>query len=202
MGDIFRAAEEGNEEEVKRLLDTDPALLEREDVGENRPLVLAAHYGHLGVARLLIERGVNVNATGDNGNTALHDAADQGHAEVVALLLREGAHANSRSDEGVTPLMWACNSGHLGAVKVFVQHMEGQGLDDGDNHGWTALHYASFMGREEVVRFLLLAGADPTVTNNRGRTPRALAEENDFIEIIREGRARCVAVFQVQPLIC
>jgi hypothetical protein len=49
MGDIFRAAEEGNEEEVIRLLDADPTLLEREDDDGNRPLLMAAWYGQLGV---------------------------------------------------------------------------------------------------------------------------------------------------------
>jgi ankyrin repeat protein len=38
-----------------------------------------------------------------------------------------------------------------------------------------------------MVRFLLLAGADPTITNNEGRTPRAIAEENDYIGRMWEG---------------
>jgi hypothetical protein len=50
MGDIFRAVREGNEEEVIRLLDADPALLEnREGDDGERPLTWAALYGQLGV---------------------------------------------------------------------------------------------------------------------------------------------------------
>jgi hypothetical protein len=50
MEDIFIAAGEGNEEEVIRLLDADPALLEMEeiDIGD-RPLTVAARYRQLGV---------------------------------------------------------------------------------------------------------------------------------------------------------
>jgi hypothetical protein len=204
MERICRAISEDNEEEVIRLLDADPALLEREQYDGDRPLAFAAATGHLGVVLLLIERGANINATGDGGNTALHWTAVQGHEEVVALLLEKGAHANTRDNYGRTPLMLACVNGHLGVVKVLVQHMGGQGLADRSNaSGRTVLHFAACLGHEEVVRCLLLAGADPTITENRGRTPRALAEQiDDYSETTREGRARCVAVFQARPRTC
>jgi ankyrin repeat protein len=200
--DSFRAIREGNEGEVMRLLDADPALLEREGGDGYRPLAWAALYGQLGVVRLLIASGSNFNAGGAGGNTALHYAAREGHAEVVALMLREGAQANSRNDDGMVPLMWACATGHLGVVTMLYQHREGQGLDNGHIGGWTALHFAAYCGHEEVARFLLLAGADPTITDSWGRTPRAHAEENHYDERTREGRARCVAVFQVSPVTC
>jgi ankyrin repeat protein len=120
----------------------------------------------------------------------------------VALLLDKGAHTNSRDDIGMTPLMLACNYGHRGVVKMLVQHMGDQGLDERSDCGWTALHYAANRGHDEVVRFLLFAGADPTITDSRGRTPRALAEQNTNMERVRARRARCLAVFQVSPLTC
>jgi ankyrin repeat protein len=202
MGDIFRAAREGNEKEVIRLLNAEPALLERGNNGGIRPLVVAAHRGHLGVLRLLIEKGANINATRAGGNTPLHYAAGRGYEELVALLLSKGAHANSRDRRGMTPCMWASDNGHLGVVKMLAQHMGGQGLEERSEDGCTALHCAAYWGREEVVRFLLLAGADPTITDNEGTTPRAITEQNHHIEIVREGRARCVAVLQVRPLTC
>jgi ankyrin repeat protein len=154
------------------------------------------------VVRLLIERGANINATGNRVDTALHYAAQEGHAEVAALLLREGAHANSRADGDITPLMLACVTGNLGMVKMLYQHRQGRGLDQRSTLGWTVLHCAAHYGHEEIVRFLLLAGADPTITDNEGMTPRAHAEENIYDERVREGCARCVAVFQVSPLTC
>jgi ankyrin repeat protein len=203
MGDIFRATEEGNEGEVIRLLDADPALLERENDDGDRPLAVAGLSGQLGVVRLLIERSANINATGDRGYTALHMAAEQGTEEIVALLLNKGAHANSSNQYGETPLMRACGHDHLGVVKMLVQHLQGQGLNGSDTIlTLTALHWAANGGHDEVVRFLLLAGADPTIRDNEGRTPRALAEENDDDERSRQRRARCVAVFQVRPLTC
>ena len=37
--------------------------------------------------------------------------------------------------------------------------------------GWTALGYASFYGRADVVSLLLDAGADPNIANHRLETP-------------------------------
>jgi ankyrin repeat protein len=202
MGDIFRAAGEGDEREVKRLLDADPALLERETNGGYRPLTVAAHCGQLGVLRLVIERGANINAEAYGGNTALHLAATRGYEEVVALLLNKGAQANSSDHYDVTPLMLACDEGHLGVLKILLQHIGRQVLNERRDTGWTIMHGAAFGGHEEVVRFLLLAGADPTIMTDRGWTPRILAEEDHYIEEVREGCARCVAVFQVRPVTC
>jgi ankyrin repeat protein len=206
MGEIFRAAEGGNEERVIRLLDTDPLLLEGEDDGYgDRPLAWAAFSGELGMVRLLMDRGANIDATGRyDGKTALHRAVEGGAEEVVALLLDKGAHANSRDEGGGTLLIDACDKGHLGVVKVLVQHMGGHELAARDQYGKTALHYAGYNGHEEVVRFLLLAGADPTITDNDGRTPRIFAEEDHGHRNgqVRQRRARCVAVLQVGPLTC
>jgi ankyrin repeat protein len=203
MEGLFRAIMEGDEGDVIRLLDADPALLDnREDDDGERPLARAALYGQLGVMRLLIERGANTNATGHRGRTALYYAAEQGTEEVVALLLNKGAHANIGNEYGATPLMRACVHGNLGVVKVLVQHIGRQGLDETSNSGWGVLHYAARCGHAEVVRCLFLAGADPTITENRGRTPRALAEQDHYDEGPRQGRARCVAVFQVRSRTC
>jgi ankyrin repeat protein len=152
-GDFFEAAEEGDEEEVTRLLDADPLLLEGEADDGNRPLAWAALWGQLGVVRLLIARGANISATGDKGKTALHYAAEYDSEEVVALLLDKGVHANSRDHRDRTPVMLACENGHLGVVKMLVQHMGGRGVDDVNPRGWTAMHYAAYWGHSEVWRY-------------------------------------------------
>lgn len=50
------------------------------------PLHRPAEFGHLGVVRLLLERGVEVRRVGRDGCTALELAQRFGHAEVAALL--------------------------------------------------------------------------------------------------------------------
>jgi ankyrin repeat protein len=196
MEEIFRAAREGNEGGVVRLLDADPALLESTEDGRQRPLGAAAVAGHLGVVRLLIERGADINATHAGGRTALHWSCHWGHEEVMALLLSKGAQANIRGEQGTTPFMVAACRGHLGVMRMLVQHMGEHELDARSTYtGWTALHYAAWWGREAVLRYLLLAGYDPTITAMyTGVTPRAVAQQR--------GHLRCVALFEVRQHMC
>lgn len=70
--------------------------------------------------------------------------------------------------------------------------MRGQGLDETDQSGRTALHYAMAQNTPDNVlalQTLLLAGANPTFVDEKGRTPRAKAEKNGFVA--------CVSMFDV-----
>jgi peptidoglycan/LPS O-acetylase OafA/YrhL len=56
-----------------------------------RPLSWAAMYGDEPAARLLIDRGAEVNGADRSGYRALHSAAFLGHPDVADLLIRRGA---------------------------------------------------------------------------------------------------------------
>jgi hypothetical protein len=185
MEGIFRAAERGNEGEVTRLLDADPTLLERRTNMRKRPLVVAAEHGQLGVVKLLVQMGANINATAFWGRTALHYAARGGHEEMVAFLLEKGAQAANRDDGDATLLMLACENGHVGVVKMLVQHTGGDGLEERDTDGRTALHYAAGGGHGEVVAFLLGKGAQASTRDNRHVTALMEACDNGHLDVVR-----------------
>jgi ankyrin repeat protein len=187
---IFRAVVDGVVQEVARLLDAEPHLLEARDEEEDRtPLVMAAEHGHAGVVRLLLERGADINASDDSDDTALHYAADKGHEEVVPVLLSRGADSSRQSLNGFTALRSASLHGHLSIVRQLLQHTGGRGVDEGDFHGCTALRWACIKGHVEVARVLLLAGADHTIAAHMGLTPRQVAE--------LFGNSACVPLLEV-----
>jgi ankyrin repeat protein len=69
------------------------------------PLHDAALAGNADLARLLIEKGAQVDARdGESGATPLHHAASWGRAAVVRLLLEKGADPTLRNKSGKTPL--------------------------------------------------------------------------------------------------
>ena len=71
---------------------------------------------------LLIDRGADVNASGNNDRTALHLAAEGGRLAVAERLIAEGADVNARDDTEV--------------------HLTG---------GWTPLHVATAHGHAELA---------------------------------------------------
>ncbi len=73
----------------------------------------AASTGHLDICRMLIERGINVNAKQEGGFTPLHAAAQNSQLELVELLLEGGADASNKNDEGQTALDIARTNDHL-----------------------------------------------------------------------------------------
>jgi eukaryotic-like serine/threonine-protein kinase len=68
--------------------------------------------------RWLVEKGANVNARDNTGDTALSLAAKRGDVESLRYLLAHGADAASRNDEGETALDHARRLGHVEAVKI------------------------------------------------------------------------------------
>jgi ankyrin repeat protein len=46
---------------------------------------------------------------------------------------------------------------------------------NGENVHWTLLHYASALGRAEIVKFLLENHADPTIKDSTGRNAKNIA---------------------------
>jgi ankyrin repeat protein len=54
--------------------------------------------------RICIEQGVDVNASNDRGDTALHGAATSGRNEVVSYRVEKGAKLDAKDKQGRTPL--------------------------------------------------------------------------------------------------
>jgi ankyrin repeat protein len=82
------------------------------------PLMLAAINNNLELAKVLIDRGADVNKP---GWSPLHYAATRGHREMMRLLLDNEAYIDSESANGTTPLMMAAYYASPLAVKLLLE---------------------------------------------------------------------------------
>ena len=78
---------------------------------------------HLDICRMLIERGIDVNAKQEGGFTPLQAAAQNGQLELIDLLLEKGADAKAKNDDGQTALDIARANHHPDAAQRLEQAM-------------------------------------------------------------------------------
>src|SRR6266702_3795941 len=94
---------------VRVLLDHGANVIEQNDQGET-PLHLVSrgrydsHQDGVSIARLLLARGVDVNAKNKNHDTPWLQAALNGRLEILQVLLEHGANANTESGQCDAPM--------------------------------------------------------------------------------------------------
>ncbi|XP_028329934.1 ankyrin-2b isoform X7 [Gouania willdenowi] len=117
------------------------------------PLHIAAHYGNVNVATLLLNRGAAVDFTARNGITPLHVASKRGNTNMVRLLLDRGSQIDAKTRDGLTPLHCAARSGHDTAVELLLE--KGAPLLARTKNGLSPLHMAAQGDHVECVKHLL-----------------------------------------------
>lgn len=132
-------------------------------------LGLALKQGHAEVARFLIDNGAPLDTLEELGATLMHMAARGGNPDLIRLLADRGLDVNARDDWNDTPLTDAILRTNVETVKALLE--AGADVNAEPVRGRTAL-YALSRGltpeRYEIVRVLISADADPTITDEQG----------------------------------
>ncbi|KAI9769861.1 MAG: hypothetical protein M1839_003580 [Geoglossum umbratile] len=143
------------------------AISDLERVWRTTALPGAAERGLVGVVRLLVEKGADVN-TSDGERTALSWAAESGQEAVVRLLVEEGADVNAKDVDGWTALRQAVQTRHEAMMRLLIEN--GADVNSKDSEGWTALFRAARDGDEATMRLLIENGADVNSKDSEGWT--------------------------------
>ncbi|KAJ5657785.1 uncharacterized protein N7484_001434 [Penicillium longicatenatum] len=158
-------------------------------------LSLAARAGSMPICKLLLERGLDVNArlAKETTRSALAAAARQGQYEIVKLLVFD-AHADvnmplSESAGSPSALEAAASAGKTEIVKLLVQEGGADVNREYKNKVFgTALVSAAFRAPLETVQYLVKkAGADVTkiVTTGMFATPLEAAAFEGRLDIVK-----------------
>lgn len=88
------------------------------------PFIISCENGHLGIIKLLVEFGADIQQTDKRGNTGLHYAVEKGHYELVQYIL---ATELSNSESYLTPTnMLSETPGQTSKSLALVKNYNGQ----------------------------------------------------------------------------
>src|SRR6185295_318237 len=152
------AALTDNAETAGSLIDHGTPVDARDREGRT-PLMVAAAFNSISVAKLLLARGANPLARDtQNGNMPLDFAAAAGQVEVATLLLAHGARAQAQAPRnGETPLHYAALYGRRKMIELLVAN--DADINAQDNSGVRPLQYARRHRQWQAVESMLALGA-------------------------------------------
>src|SRR6266702_3313161 len=152
------------------------------DEGETPLNLVSRGYGPeqdcVGIARLLLECGVDVNARKKNKTTPLHSAASGGMLKTAEVLLDHGAIADAENDEGETPLNLVSQGGYGSQDGIDIARLlleRGVDVNARKKNKTTPLHSAAFNGCFEIAQVLLDHGANVDAEDDEGADPYTLS---------------------------
>ena len=169
---LHHAARQGSVEAVKALLDGGADINDATVVDHTTPLLLATINGQFDVAKLLIERGANVNATSTAGATPLYTTINAEWApksrypqpqavqnqktdylEIMEMLLQKGAEPNVRLNKE----LWYFAFNNCGNANCGLEYLEGS----------TAFWRAAYALDVPAMKLLVKYHADPMIPAQR-----------------------------------
>ncbi|MBN2891701.1 MAG: ankyrin repeat domain-containing protein [Bacteroidales bacterium] len=146
----------------------------------------AAMYGHFEAVKLLIEYKANINSKGAYGRTALiYASASSGSLEIVKLLIENGANIKAKNDAGENALFDLITREKANTEVADFLIEKGININLSIKSYGTALHWAAFCGRLNIVKLLLDKGAKFNTKNDLGNTPLRQAMSQHKTDIVK-----------------
>lgn len=219
---LVNSVRTGDLETIRAVLNRSPELvnaatdLERRlrpsDTRAMRLMHLAVAEDRMDVARLLIERGADLNVRNADGRLPLHDCFELGRDEFTQLLLAAGAEADvcaaagygmhdrlreilkqdpaqaNDLQTGVSPLGWSAYGNQPESARILLEHGAVVNRSPYDVAAWGP---TAQVANVNLARLLLEHGGDPNCRDQNGDTPthaaiksRIVGDPTMFVELL------------------
>lgn len=172
---------EGHISVVRGLLINGAIVDSVDDFGFTPLFFAASTRGNAHIVECLIKNGANPDARDKFRSTPLHYAVASRSIDTVIALINNGADVNAINDGGDTPLHLICgfnNNGGESELELVLRerialHLLAANAQPNiqDARGRTALHLVGYRNKTSLINAFLIAGADATITDNKGAKP-------------------------------
>lgn len=178
-------------------------------------LHIAVFYNNNQIISFLIEKGANVNAKSESGDTPLHCAAVLGNVDILKHLIDHGAEIEEPDQQGCTSLHIASRYGQLESVDELIK--QGANINAINNKDRNALHLIiqnpklNEEKKEIICKYLIRYGIDSNQCDCDEKNPFELAnmknsklvnhlkaykeQQEEFIAAILRGDIKTVTEF-------
>lgn len=159
---------EGSNNFVKFILPYFKDNLDIADAFGNSPLAYCVKENHYESAKILIEKGANIEQICENEQSILAKAIIKNAFEIFNLLLDKGAKFDYE-DQRMTPLMYCAELNRLKMAEILIN--KGAKVNRVTTDGNTALHYAAYKNNYDVGLLLVKNGANVNIKDSNGFSP-------------------------------
>ena len=186
---LCKYSEEGNVEEVRKIISCGISPNFSADGFGITPLIYASKHGHEDLVKLLLNMGADPNLANQRGCTPLHFAVGNfGTVKFVVgtvkLLLEARADPDKADENGNTPLNCGTMFSRTESVKLLLE--AGGEPKTANKKGETPLYWAAVHGHKGLVKFLIDRGAKlNAATNTREETPLHMAAAYRHIDVVQ-----------------
>jgi ankyrin repeat protein len=144
---------------------------------------MAAWFGRVEIARMLIDAGANLDIQDIFGKTILHVAMEGNYSEITQMLIDAGAKLDIQDRDGETVLHWAAWRNYSEITQMLID--AGVKLNIQDKWDRTALHWAVDNNSPETAQMLIYAGARKDIPDNDGEIPYDLAGTQELKNLLK-----------------
>jgi len=168
------------------ILKAKPSLISlNEPVMEESLLHVAARYNQYEMVKILLAKGLDVNAKNKLGSIPLHLACITGSYPMVNDLLSKGSDIMVVNSRGKTPVEYVANGKNPELFKLFLAK-DRNILQSRSADGKTLLFYSIFEGDTAGFSYLLAQKLDVNAGDVNGFTPLCMAVLYDRQDIISQ----------------
>jgi ankyrin repeat protein len=147
----------------------------------NYNLIIAASKGYTSEVTRLINLGADINATTEEGVSALMFAILNNHPDAVNTILSFNPALDNQTLTSETPLIMAVKNNLPNITEALIR--AGADIDLPDRNGATPLHYATINGYFDLTDLLLYYKASIDEKSDDGTTPLLAAISAGFADV-------------------
>ncbi|XP_046808713.1 transient receptor potential cation channel subfamily A member 1 isoform X4 [Lucilia cuprina] len=179
IDDFMQAAEAGNLDDFKRLYQADNSRLSLQDGKGRTAAHQAAARNRVNILRYMRDQNGDFNIRDNAGNTPLHMAVECDSYEALDFLLSIPVNTGILNEKKQAPVHLATELNKVKSLRVMGKYRNKIDIQQGGEHGRTALHLAAIYDHEECARILITEfGACPRKPCNNGYYPIHEAAKN------------------------